>query len=166
MEDDLLDDLDRQILHLLRLDARNISDTDIADETGVTSTTVNNRIRSLEDNGVIRGYHPDIDYEETGYSLVVLFICTIPLGERSAVAEQVLKIPGVVNVRETMASEQNLHVEIVAQTTGDVEQTTQRLDDLGLNILRSDILANESVQPWNVFSDEMNDEDDEGGAGS
>lgn len=125
-----------------------------------TSTTVSNRIASLEESGVVRGYHPEIDYERAGYSLVVLFICTVPLGERSAVAENVLEIPGVVNVRETMASEQNLHVEIVAQSTDDVEKTTQRLGELGLNILRSDILADESVEPWNVFREES-DEDGE-----
>jgi DNA-binding Lrp family transcriptional regulator len=153
MEEELLDDLDRHILHLLQVNARDISDTDIAEETGVTSTTVSNRIADLEDRGVIRGYHPEIDYERAGYSLAVLFICTVPLGDRSEIAEKALDIPGVVSVRETMASEQNLHVEIVARTTDDVEKTTQKLGELGLNILRSDILADESVQPWNVFSE-------------
>jgi len=163
MEEELLDDLDRHILHLLQVNARDISDTDIAEETGVTSTTVSNRIARLEDRGVIRSYHPEIDYERAGYSLVVLFICTVPLGHRSEIAEKVLEILGVVNVRETMASEQNLHVKIVAQSTDDVENTAQKLGEFGLNILRSDILADESVQPWNVFSEgtDGDGEDDE-----
>lgn len=151
MVSERLDDLDRQILHLLQTNARELSDTDIAEETDVTSTTVGNRIEKLEDSGIIRGYRSDIDYEQAGYSLVILFVCTAALAERSDIAGRALEIRGVVNVRETMSSKRNVHVTAVARSTEDVERITEELDGLGLDILRSDILANESVQPCNVF---------------
>ncbi|WP_458208031.1 Lrp/AsnC family transcriptional regulator [Haladaptatus sp. NG-SE-30] len=146
-----LNDLDRRILHLLQVDARGTTDAEIGDETDVTGTTVANRIEKLEDQGIIRGYHPDIDYEQADYPLVILFVCTAPLAERSDIADQARDVLGVVNIRETMGGEQNLHVKAVADSTERIERIAQHLDELGLTIHRSDLMAHETVQPWNHF---------------
>ncbi|WP_227378964.1 Lrp/AsnC family transcriptional regulator [Haladaptatus halobius] len=151
MVDEPLDDLDRRILHLLQVDARGITDTEMAEDSNVTGTTIATRITKLEDQGIIRGYHPDIDYEQAGYPLVVLFICTAPLADRSTICEQALGIVGVVNIRQMMAGEQNLHIEVVAESISRIEEITKQLDGLGLTIHRSNLLATETVQPWNHF---------------
>ncbi len=161
MADDPLDNLDRRILHLLQVDARGASDTAIADETDVTGTTVHNRIKQLEENGIILGYNPEINYERAGYPMRVLFICSIDLSKRSEMAEKALDVRGVVNVREMLAGEENLHVEVVAEGTTDVKQSTEQLDELGLQIMSSNILAEEHIQPWNHFHQEMAGEDAE-----
>lgn len=150
MVEDPLDELDRQILHLLQLDARS-SNTDIAREIDVTGTTVKNRIENLLQQGIVRGFNPEIDYEKAGYPMNVLFICSVDLTNRSAFAEKALGVRGVVNVREMLAGKENLHVEIVAESTTDVKQSTEQLDELGLEIVSSNILANEHIQPWNHF---------------
>ena len=161
MVDEPLDELDREILHLLQIDARKQSDTAIADETNVTSTTVANRIADLEDQGIIQGYVPDIDYEQAGYPLVVLFTCSAPIADRSDLADQAMSVLGVVNTRETMAGAQNLHVKAVAEATDRIETITEELDKLGLNIVRSDIISQESTQPWDRFHlERFNDEDE------
>lgn len=146
-----LDDLDRQILHELQLDARRNRDADIATKTGVTGTTIGNRIQRLEELGVIKGFHPSIDYEAAGHPLVVLFICTIPAAQRAAVIDFVLDVRGVINVRETTASEQNVHVLVVADATSAIQRTTNELEELGLRIVRSDLMSRETAQPWNHF---------------
>ena len=161
MVDDPLDNLDRRILHLLQLNARRASDTAIGEEIDVTGTTVSTRIQKLEDKGVIRGYHPEIDYEQAGYPLVVLFICSVQLSDRPEVAEQALELRGVVNVREMLAGVENLHIEVVAESTADIRKTTQQLDDLGVRIVSSDLLAKEVVQPWNHFHQDTGKEDDD-----
>ncbi len=161
MVDGPLDNLDRRILHLLQLDARGASDTAIADETDVTGTTVHNRIEELEDQGVILGYNPEISYEKAGYPMHVLFICSIDLSKRSEMAEKALEVRGVVNVREMLAGEENLHVEVVAEGTSDVKESTEQLDELGLQIMSSNILAEEHIQPWNHFHQEIAGEDAE-----
>ncbi|PGF17443.1 transcriptional regulator [Natrinema sp. CBA1119] len=161
MVDDPLDNLDRRILHLLQIDARGASDTSIADETDVTGTTVHNRIQQLEDQGVILGYNPEINYERAGYPMRVLFICSIDLSKRSEMAEKALDVRGVVNVREMLAGEENLHIEVVAEGTSDVKESTEQLDELGLQIMSSNILAEEHIQPWNHFHQEMAGEDAE-----
>lgn len=154
-----LDNLDRQILHLLQLDARGATDTEIAKETDVSGTTVSSRIDKLEERGVIQGYNPEIDYEEAGYPMNVLFICSVDLHKRSEFAEKALDVRGVVNVREMLAGEENLHVEVVAESTTEVKQSTEQLDALGLRIVSSNILAEERVQPWNHFHQDTEPED-------
>ncbi|WP_265111057.1 Lrp/AsnC family transcriptional regulator [Halosolutus halophilus] len=161
MVDNSLDNLDRRILHLLQVDARGASDTDIAEETDVTATTIHNRIEKLDEKGVILGYNPEIDYEQAGYPMRVLFICSTDLSQRSDMAEKALDVRGVVNVREMLAGEENLHVEVVAEATSDVKQSTEQLDRLGLRIVSSNILAEEHIQPWNHFHQEIAGEDAE-----
>ncbi|ELZ13495.1 putative AsnC family transcriptional regulator [Halovivax asiaticus JCM 14624] len=159
MENDPLDNLDRRILHLLQLDARGASDTDIADETDVTGTTIHNRITQLEEQGIITGYNPELDYEQAGYPMQVLFICSTDLSRRSEMAEEALEVRGVVNVREMLSGEENLHVEVVAESTSEVEESTDQLDALGLRIVSSNILAEEHIQPWNHFHQKFAGED-------
>lgn len=160
MADDPLNNLDRRILHLLQVDARGATDTDIAEETDVTGTTVHNRIEQLEEQGVILGYNPEINYEEAGYPMRVLFICSTELTNRSEMAEKALDVQGVVNVREMLSGEENLHIEVVAEATSDVKESTEQLDALGLRIMSSNILAEEHIQPWNHFHQEMAGEPD------
>lgn len=160
MADDPLNNLDRRILHLLQIDARGASDTDIAEETDVTGTTVHNRIKQLEEEGIILGYNPEINYEQAGYPMRVLFICSTDLSRRSEMAEKALEVQGVVNVREMLSGEENLHIEVVAEATSNVKESTEQLDALGLRIVSSNILAEERIQPWNHFHQEMAGEPD------
>ncbi|WP_050032402.1 Lrp/AsnC family transcriptional regulator [Halorubrum halophilum] len=159
MSDIPLDNLDRRILHLLQIDARGASDTDIAKETDVTGTTVHNRIKQLEEAGIILGYNPELDYEKAGYPMQVLFVCSTDLSRRTEMAEKALEVRGVVNVREMLSGEENLHVEVVAESTSEIEESTDQLADLGLRIVSSDILAEEHVRPWNHFHQEFAGED-------
>ena len=55
-----LDDIDRQILDLLQRDAR-MTNAAIAAEVGLTAPSVFERVRKLEQRGVIRGYTINID---------------------------------------------------------------------------------------------------------
>lgn len=160
MVDNPLDNLDRRILHLLQIDARGASDTDIAEETDVTGTTINNRINELEERGIIVGYNPEINYEMAGYPMRVLFICSTDLSRRSDMGEKALDVQGVVNVREMLSGEENLHIEVVAEATSEIKESTKQLDELGLRVVSSNILAEEHIQPWNHFHQEMTGERD------
>jgi len=73
----------------------------------------------------------------------VLFICSTDLSDRSEMAEKALDVQGVVNVREMLSGEDNLHVEVVAEATSDVKESTEQLDALGLRLVSSNILAEE-----------------------
>lgn len=151
MADQPLDDIDRGILHLLQEDARNNSATHIGEQVGVTSTTVANRITDLEAEGIIHGYYPDIDYEQAGMSLRMLFVCTADPNRREELAEQALNIRGVISVRQLLAGQRNLHIDVVANTTEDLERLTNTLHELGLEIVSSELSKEMTIQPWNHF---------------
>ncbi|WP_435157178.1 Lrp/AsnC family transcriptional regulator [Haladaptatus sp. DFWS20] len=63
----------------------------------MSPNTVRNRIDQLETEGIIRGYHPEIDYEAAILPLRVLFVCTAPPTERSDLADSVIDVQGVVD---------------------------------------------------------------------
>lgn len=66
-----LDDLDRKLLGLLRLDGRR-SNTDLAAEIGLSPSACLRRLRLLEESGVIRGYTAIVaDPDEEGVVAVV-----------------------------------------------------------------------------------------------
>ncbi|MCU0852467.1 MAG: Lrp/AsnC family transcriptional regulator [Thermoplasmata archaeon] len=66
-----LDDLDIDILRSLNGNARK-SFRDIAKELHVSLTTVSNRVKALEKNGVIQGYIPVVDATKLGYDIMAV----------------------------------------------------------------------------------------------
>jgi DNA-binding Lrp family transcriptional regulator len=90
--DDRFDDVDRRIVHRLVEDARHTSAPDIASELDVSAPTVRNRIRRLEEEGVILGYHAHVDYEKLGGRLTNLFLCTASATDRKRFAQRVLDV--------------------------------------------------------------------------
>ena len=65
-----LDNVDRQILHDLQEDGR-ITNVELAKRAGISAPPCLRRMRVLEDAGIIKGYHADIDADQLGYSVNV-----------------------------------------------------------------------------------------------
>ncbi|WP_306060540.1 Lrp/AsnC family transcriptional regulator [Natronococcus wangiae] len=157
--DPQLDTVDHGILHLLQKDARNNTTREIGEAVGVSAGTVRNRIEKLEDAGVIRGYVPDINYEKAGYQLEILFTCTA-VDPSEALAEDILDKHGVVTVRKLLAGEENYHVTVVGTDTDDVSEIANSIRDCGLEIVRSEVLDEEYIQPFNHFGKEVSQNED------
>ncbi|WP_158055772.1 Lrp/AsnC family transcriptional regulator [Halorussus halophilus] len=147
-----LDEIDKRILYHLAADARNTTAPTIAEEVDVTPATIRHRIRQLEDHGIIRGYHADIDYERTDGYVVNQFRCTVPVSDRQRYAQEVLQISGVVNVQELMSGRENLVVTAVGTDTDDITRIARDLSDHGLELEREDIVQNERFHPYHPFS--------------
>lgn len=64
----MLDRTDRALLALLQEDARR-SNKELAALAGIAPSTCSERLRRLEDQGVIRGYHADLDPGALGIGL-------------------------------------------------------------------------------------------------
>ncbi|WP_101295663.1 Lrp/AsnC family transcriptional regulator [Halegenticoccus soli] len=153
---DALDELDRYIIHSLQRDARNTSAREIADVMDVSPSTVRNRIHRLEDEGYIRGYHLDLDYERAGFQLYTLIICTAPIPERERLAQDAVEVPGVISVREIMTGAGNVHIVAVGTDSDDLSRIGQDLNALGFEIVDEDIVRNEYVHPYHGFAIEEN----------
>ncbi|QLG47674.1 Lrp/AsnC family transcriptional regulator [Natrinema halophilum] len=148
-----LDDVDRGIIHMLQKDARNNTAREIGEAVGVSAGTVRNRIEKLEEDGVLRGYLPDIDYEMAGYQLSILFTCTAR-NPSETLAEGILDLHGVITVRKLLAGEENYHIGAVGTDTNDVSSIANAIRDCGLEIVRSEVLDEEYIQPFNHFGKE------------
>lgn len=159
MSDDI-DATDRGILYLLQQNARDATTTDIASEVDVAPSTVRNRIDRLEDRGVIRGYVPVVDYERAGYELRILFTCTASKQPTDAFVEEILAQYGVVSVRKLLAGDQNLHVEAVGTGTDDLSRIAAKLQEAGLDVVRSEVLEEERLQPFDHFGEDVAEDED------
>ena len=65
----VMDDIDRKILKLLQDNAR-VSLKTIAENTFLSSPAVSARIEKLEKDGIIAGYHAQVDPMKLGYHLI------------------------------------------------------------------------------------------------
>lgn len=64
-----LDPTDWQILSELQADAR-LSYAELGRRVGLSSPAVQERVRKLEDAGIIEGYHAKINVEQVGYPII------------------------------------------------------------------------------------------------
>jgi DNA-binding Lrp family transcriptional regulator len=129
-----LDDIDKQLLALLQDNARYTA-TDLAKRIGVSDNTVHNRMRQLEDEGVISDYRAVCDYDQVGLTLHYLIVATTRIVDRGEVAAQALDIPQVVGVTELLTGQGNLHIRVVGVSDEDITRVAQRLDELRLEII-------------------------------
>ncbi|MBV1889191.1 MAG: Lrp/AsnC family transcriptional regulator, partial [Proteobacteria bacterium] len=65
-----LDAVDRKILACLQSEGR-ITNVDLAQRVGITAPPCLRRVRALEEEGYIKGYHAYLDQEALGYGLTV-----------------------------------------------------------------------------------------------
>jgi DNA-binding Lrp family transcriptional regulator len=95
-----LDDTDLAILRLLAEDGR-MSNSALAEEVGIAPSTCLNRIRSLREQGVIRGFRADIDPAAVGRPLQAVVFVRLHRSARSRIAKfgsYLAGLPGVLNV--------------------------------------------------------------------
>jgi Lrp/AsnC family leucine-responsive transcriptional regulator len=92
-----LDATNRRILAELAADAR-ISFSELGRRVGLTSPAVAERVRRLEDAGIIRGYHADINLSKLGYPIVVFISISFGSTQFPPIADFALQHPGVLEV--------------------------------------------------------------------
>ncbi len=64
----MIDGIDTKILNILQQDAR-MSNAEIARQVGLAPSAILERIKKLEERGVIRGYATEIEAAEVGFGL-------------------------------------------------------------------------------------------------
>jgi DNA-binding Lrp family transcriptional regulator len=65
-----LDRIDRKILHDLQNNGR-MTNVELAERAGISAPPCLRRVRALEESGVIKGYHADIDPSSLGFGITV-----------------------------------------------------------------------------------------------
>ena len=158
MADDDIDEVDEAILYALQTDARDMSSGDIAERAGTSDSTVRKRIKRLEDDGVIKGYTAEVNYQASGYPLRMLLYCTASIPERGGLVEDVLGIDGVVSVQELVTGEQNLLVTAVGESDSDITPVAQELLEMGLTVADEVLVRSHETTPFGRFDPERHSE--------
>jgi len=71
-----IDELDRAILGILQEEGR-VTNVELASRVGLTAPPCLRRMRALEESGVIRGYHAELDPGALGYSIMVFALVSL-----------------------------------------------------------------------------------------
>ena len=89
-----LDAIDRQIISTLSTDGR-ITFAELGRQTNLSSPAVAERVRRLEQAGVITGYRAEIDPRALGYQLTAIVRVKPAVRQLSKIAELAAEIPQV-----------------------------------------------------------------------
>lgn len=123
-----LDDINRDILDLLQLDGR-ISYRELGERVGLTAPAVTERVRKLEELGVIKGYRAVVDYEVLGFPLLCVIRLNSPRGAQG-VDEIIRNIPEVIEANRVTGSESHV-IRARLRSTAHLERLLDQLGEHG-----------------------------------
>jgi len=122
----MLDDRDLAILRALQADARSTY-ADIGKRVGLAASSVHERVRKLEQTGVITAYRADVSPEALGLAVTALVSVT-PLDARQPddLPERIQEFPEVEDCH-SVAGAENYILKVRTGTTGDLEDLLRRI---------------------------------------
>lgn len=113
----MIDDIDKQILSIVQNDGR-ISNAEIARQVNLAASAVLERIRKLEERGVIRGYAATVDPRAVGFGLTAFVsVRTSDCGDGTD--ELLAQIPEVLEVHD-VAGEDSYLLKVRASSPEDL----------------------------------------------
>ena len=116
-----LDAVDRRILTALHADAR-IPNNALADVVGIAPSTCHGRVRRLQELGVIRGFHADIDPAAIGLGLQAMIAVSLQSGARGRIRDFIAHIRGLPQVMDVyfLAGADDFILHVAARDTEDL----------------------------------------------
>jgi Lrp/AsnC family leucine-responsive transcriptional regulator len=121
-----VEETDRLIVRLLAQDGR-MSYTDLAKASGLSTSAVHQRVRRLEERGVIRGYAAVVDPEAVGLSLTA-FISVTPFDPAAPddVPDRLADIPEI-EACHSVAGDESYILKVRVPTPGHLEDLLSRI---------------------------------------
>ncbi len=141
-----LDILNWKILECLQHNSRQ-SNTQIARTIGITSPAVAERIRKMEDAGIIEGYFTKVSYFETGNQLKAIITLRAFMGKLKPFLVKVKSLNEVVNCYRITGNE-NIVMEVVLKNQQHLEQFIDQLITYGetkTQIVLSNVIENNPI---------------------
>ena len=120
-----MDDIDRQLIALLRKDARTPIAT-LAAKLGVSRGTVGNRLRKLEDNQVIVGYSLRLRPDAQPEGIRAWMAVRVDGNQTRAVVASLLGEPGVDSLHDTNGR-WDLLAELRAENMAELSRVLERV---------------------------------------
>ena len=143
-----LDSINKAILKLLQEDAKQ-SNTAIARKVGISSPAVSERIKKLEDMGIIKGYKTLVASEQLGYNLRAIITLKAFMGKLKPFLKKVKSYDEIVNCYRVTGDE-NIVMEIILRDQQHLEALIDELITYGetkTQIVLSQVIDHKLVKP-------------------
>lgn len=142
-----MDKLNWAILEELQKNAR-ISFSEVGRKVGLTSPAVAERVRKMEDAGIINSYKVNISHQKTGYQLRAMITLRAFTGRLKAFLETVTSYKEVVNCYRITGNE-NIIMEVVLRDQVHLEKLIDKLITYGetrTHIILSNVIEDAPVK--------------------
>ena len=143
-----MDALNKKILQRLQANARQ-SHVEIGRQVGISSPAVNERIKKMEDAGIIKGYRTEVSPFECGYLLKAIITLRAFMGKLKPFLDKVKQFEEVVNCYRITGNE-NIVLEVVLANQKHLEQFIDELIVYGetkTQIVLSKVVDNNPIKP-------------------
>ncbi len=143
-----IDAVNWEILKQLQLNAR-ISMTDLGKVVGLTAPAVAERIKKMEDLGIVRGYYTQLSYIKTGYQLKAIITLKVFMGRLKPFLDVVQGFKEVINCYRITGNE-NIIMEVVLKNQKHLETFIDQLISYGetkTHIVLSNKIENAPILP-------------------
>jgi Lrp/AsnC family leucine-responsive transcriptional regulator len=141
-----VDALNYKILNCLQTNSRQ-TNTEIAKFVGLSSPAVAERIRKMEDAGIIEGYHAKISTYELGYQMRALVTMKAFMGKLKPFLTKINSLKEVVNCYR-ITGDENIVMEVVLNNQKHLEQFIDQLITYGetkTQIILSAVVENQPI---------------------
>ena len=139
-----MEDVDRRIVELLTEDGR-ISYTDLGKALGMSTSAVHQRVRRLEERGVVTGYTAKVDHRALGRELTA-FMSVTPL-DPSAPDDIPERLQDISDIEEchSVAGDESYILKVRVATPSDLEELIARIRGVALVATRTTVVLS---TPW------------------
>ena len=124
-----MDVMDKQILALLAQNAR-MSVKEIASQVSLTPPAVSQRIRRLEQEGIIRGYTTVIDLAKAGRSIRALISLSVPPSAKEEFLALAAEQPAVLQCHH-VTGDYSFILSVATQDMDSLERVINRFQKIG-----------------------------------
>ncbi|WP_251328825.1 HTH-type transcriptional regulator Lrp [Haloplanus pelagicus] len=139
------ENLDAKLINALLGDGR-ASLRSLAEELDVSVTTVSNHLRDLEDEGVIEGYTPRVNYDALGYDVTAILQLKVEGSALPGITESLRDQKQMVSVYEVTGDYDVIAVGKFRDTDGMNEQIKTLLTDADIRESNTSVVLNAVVE--------------------
>ncbi|QED37832.1 Lrp/AsnC family transcriptional regulator [Antarcticibacterium arcticum] len=143
-----LDQINWKILQELQKNAR-MSFSEIGRKIGLTSPAVAERVKKMEDKGIIKGYNVQVSYNKTGHQLKAIITLKVFMGRLKPFLEKVKEFREVINCYRITGNE-NIILEVILYDQAHLEGFIDKLITYGetrTHIVLSNVVEQAPVKP-------------------
>ncbi|MCT9094539.1 HTH-type transcriptional regulator Lrp [Haloarchaeobius sp. HME9146] len=135
------ENLDAKLVNAL-LDNGDASLRSLAEQLDVSVTTVSNHVSALEEEGVIRGYTPKIDYDQLGYDVTAILQLKVEGSALPDVTERLRQEKQMVSVYEVTGDYDVIAIGKFVDTDGMNTQIKRLLTDPEIKESNTSVVLN------------------------